>query len=408
MQYDLVFEGGGAKGISFVGAMQAFEESGHTLGRLLGTSAGAITATLLAAGYTAPEMRTVLNETVDGQPVFATFLAEPSGITEESVRHSTFARYLKKMDIPFIPSFLENRLDGLLLQFMAKQSTARHLFSFVEYGGWYSADAFVQWLTDKLNSGTYQGKPRHFGSLNLAEFHQATGMDISLVASNTTAQRMLVLNHQTAPDCPVVWATRMSMSIPFLWQEVTWQEKWGHYLKQDISGHTVVDGAVLSNFPIELFVSTDQTVTHIMGEQQSDRVLGLLLDESQRVEGIDPNANEPKSSRFAFDDLPPTRRFHQLLKTMLEARDKRAINAYRDKIVHLPVKGYGLTEFDMSDTRQKALIAAGYQTMQTYLAEQSPQPATFKGMPSFGLPTHAAESVSPDMADRMAAEILTW
>ncbi len=47
MDFDLVFEGGGAKGMVFVGAMQEFEARGHKCGRLLGTSAGAITATLL-------------------------------------------------------------------------------------------------------------------------------------------------------------------------------------------------------------------------------------------------------------------------------------------------------------------------------------------------------------------------
>jgi NTE family protein len=49
MKYDMVFEGGGAKGMVFVGAMQEFESRGHSHDRLLGTSAGAITAALLAA-----------------------------------------------------------------------------------------------------------------------------------------------------------------------------------------------------------------------------------------------------------------------------------------------------------------------------------------------------------------------
>ena len=52
MQYDLVLEGGGAKGMAFVGAMREFEAAGHTIGRIIGSSAGAITAVSLAAGYT--------------------------------------------------------------------------------------------------------------------------------------------------------------------------------------------------------------------------------------------------------------------------------------------------------------------------------------------------------------------
>ena len=56
MEYDLVFEGGGAKGLVLVGACEEFFRRGHSFDRLLGTSAGAITATLLAAGYTPDEM----------------------------------------------------------------------------------------------------------------------------------------------------------------------------------------------------------------------------------------------------------------------------------------------------------------------------------------------------------------
>jgi predicted acylesterase/phospholipase RssA len=56
MKCDLVFEGGGAKGMVFVGACEEFFRRGHSFDRLLGTPAGAITATLLAVGYTPEEI----------------------------------------------------------------------------------------------------------------------------------------------------------------------------------------------------------------------------------------------------------------------------------------------------------------------------------------------------------------
>jgi predicted acylesterase/phospholipase RssA len=62
MKYDLVFEGGGAKGMVFVGACAEFFRRGHEFDRLLGTSAGAITAALLAAGYPPDEMLAALTE----------------------------------------------------------------------------------------------------------------------------------------------------------------------------------------------------------------------------------------------------------------------------------------------------------------------------------------------------------
>ena len=54
--------GGGAKGIVFVGAYLGLGRRGRTTGRLLGTSAGAITATLISARYAPEEMLVALNE----------------------------------------------------------------------------------------------------------------------------------------------------------------------------------------------------------------------------------------------------------------------------------------------------------------------------------------------------------
>ena len=49
---DLVFEGGGVKGIGLAGALATLEERGYQPQNVAGTSAGAINASLLAAGYT--------------------------------------------------------------------------------------------------------------------------------------------------------------------------------------------------------------------------------------------------------------------------------------------------------------------------------------------------------------------
>ena len=69
MEFDLVLEGGGAKGLAFVGAMEVFERAGYTFDRVVGTSAGAIMASFLAAGYSADEMKAAMLEQVEGRPV---------------------------------------------------------------------------------------------------------------------------------------------------------------------------------------------------------------------------------------------------------------------------------------------------------------------------------------------------
>ena len=57
---DLVFEGGGVKGIGLVGAVAVLEEHGYVPKSLAGTSAGAIVATLLGAGYSGRELHDVI------------------------------------------------------------------------------------------------------------------------------------------------------------------------------------------------------------------------------------------------------------------------------------------------------------------------------------------------------------
>ena len=57
---DLVCEGGGVKGIGLVGAFAVLEERGYQPQNVAGTSAGAITAALIAAGYSAAEIREIV------------------------------------------------------------------------------------------------------------------------------------------------------------------------------------------------------------------------------------------------------------------------------------------------------------------------------------------------------------
>ncbi|HWQ11225.1 MAG TPA: patatin-like phospholipase family protein, partial [Roseiflexaceae bacterium] len=283
MQYDLVFEGGGAKGMALVGAYEEFVRRGHTYGRLLGTSAGAIAAALVAAGYTPAEMLAALNEREEGRPVFAGFLGEPQPFPREEIRASAIRRLLRNINLKLVPDFAEEWLDDQIAELLAGDRTGRHLFAFVERGGWYVADRFVTWLTAKLDQGTWKGGARAFSPMTLAQFFDATRVELSLVASDTTGGRLLVLNHNTAPDCPLVWAVRMSMSIPLVWEEVIWRQEWGSYMGRPLTGHVIVDGGMLSNFPLELFISDEPHVTSLMGPKQSTPALGMLIDESLPV-----------------------------------------------------------------------------------------------------------------------------
>lgn len=62
---NLIFEGGGVKGIAYIGAMQILHNRGilPDIRRVGGTSAGAINALLFALGYTIPEQKEILQDT---------------------------------------------------------------------------------------------------------------------------------------------------------------------------------------------------------------------------------------------------------------------------------------------------------------------------------------------------------
>lgn len=170
MQFDLVFEGGGAKGSVFVGAMQEFEARGHTAQRFVGTSAGAITATLMAAGFKSAEMLAAVNEKLtDGKPRFSTFMDIPAQFELEDIRGSLTYAMFKKVDLPWIPEMAEGKIDEGIFEQLMKIDAYREIFSFVERGGLYEGYAFLAWLKEKLNQGG-----RDLGEATLSEFHTET------------------------------------------------------------------------------------------------------------------------------------------------------------------------------------------------------------------------------------------
>jgi predicted acylesterase/phospholipase RssA len=425
-QYDLVFEGGGAKGMVFAGALEVLFEHGFSRpGRLLGTSAGAIVAACLAAGYTPDEMLAALAEKDETtqRSVMEAFLGEPAPFSDAEIQDSEIRNLLAILNLHTVPDRLENWFDGLLADRLLKSRHLRSYASLVERGCWCSADAFVAWMERRLNTGNAFGKNRQFGGLTLQQFREATSVEMTLIAADTTWGRMLLLNHITAPLCPVVYATRMSMSIPLLWPEVHWQAAWGPYKTwnpqtnglddNDLTGHSIVDGGMLSNFPIALFLSNEPNIRAVMGQPRADGVLGLLIDDAQQV------PNRPAASAAGrpsgFGDLRTTQRLMRLLNTAIGAHDNLAIALHADRIVRLPAGGYGTVQFDMTDAERDALVEAGRLAMRTFLTGRSGQPAGSaapgdlgpEGLgPSAGLPDLSVSEADRAVANKAAPIIL--
>ena len=161
----LVFEGGGVRGLAYVGALQALEEAGlrPQVDAAAGSSAGAITSALVALGYTAAELR-------DALVGLDLRMFQDGGVTGP-------LRVLRKF-------------------------------------GFFKGDAFLRWMQDRI-AAKAGDKDATFAAV-----HAATGFDLRVVACDLSRRTAVVLSHETTPSTPVAVGVRMSMSIPLFFAAV--------------------------------------------------------------------------------------------------------------------------------------------------------------------------------------------
>ncbi len=279
MLIDGVFSGGGMKGFALVGAYQVLEEKGYQFKRVAGTSAGAILACFIAAGYTGKEMEKVLDEQ-DFQA-----LLDPRKTI---------------LPIPFMKWI--NLYWGL---------------------GLYQGKALENWFLEKLAAkGIYTFSDLPQGSLKL-------------VASDLTNGKMLVLPDDlqkyglSADSFPIARALRMSCGIPFFFEPVR--------LKTGSGDTIVVDGGVLSNFPMWIFDN---------GNKERP-ILGVKLSS---------NSEEMKP----YNIKNGLNLFEALFSTMKNAHDERYISRKLEKnIIFIPVDDYSATQFDLNTEMKADMLEKG-------------------------------------------------
>ena len=301
LKADAVFEGGGVKGIGLVGAAAVAEEKGYQWVNLAGTSAGAIVAALLAAGYTAVELKEIMQEldynkfkdatTLDKVPVLGplTSLVFENGIYEGK--------------------FLENWIRGLL-----KQKNVETFSDLV--------------LEEYKNDDQYRFKLR-------------------VITSDISSGRLLVLPQDIAEfgvqpeDLNVAFAVRMSMSIPFFYEPVTIRN-----VKTNQVSY-IVDGGLLSNYPVWLFDSDEGT--------PSWPTIGFKL--------VEPEEGKPNRIRGPISLLAA------LFSTMMEAHDARYIkDEHFSRTIPIPTLGIGTTEFDITREKSEALYQSGKDAAENFFA----------------------------------------
>lgn len=118
-------------------------------------------------------------------------------------------------------------------------------------------------------------------AIGAATFEQAK-IPVTIVASDTRAQRTLVFNRSTTPTLALADACRMSASVPFVWAPVRF------------AGTLVADGGMCANIPTDKLSHSDDTLR--VGVQIVDGTvppkIDSLLDYAKGCIGTMLNANE--------------------------------------------------------------------------------------------------------------------
>ncbi len=308
---DLVFEGGGVKGVGLAGAYAALEEENWEPECVAGTSAGAITAALIAAGYTAGELR-------------------------EEVLGMHFREFKDEAWEDRIP--LIGKEISILRDY-----------------GIYEGRRFLQWMTEKLD----RKGVRTFGDL------KPTGSDdpkrafrLQVIASDVSRHEMLVLPRDahkigSTPDTlSIAYAVRMSMSIPIFFEPVN------HSNDSTGEEHLIVDGGMLSNFPVWLFDAEDRPRFPTFGL--------LLVEPPTRTSVADRLSGAPGQVSRSHSIIEYLKTIAQ---TLTEAHDRMHVEeADFARTIAIPTLGVRTTDFDLTRERATELYDSGYDAVKAFLS----------------------------------------
>lgn len=217
---DLVLEGGGVKGIALVGALQPMAAAGYSFARIGGTSAGAIVGAVLAA----MQQR-----------------GEPVSRLEDIARTLDYRKFRDRGPIARLLGPFGLIADGLSVLFEE---------------GAHEGDYMRSWLAGVLGEFDIET----FGDLRVSDpggdgrIHHRYRLVVT--ASDVSRKRLLQLpwdydQYGLDPDEQhVVDAVRASASTPYFFEPVELEGQHGT--------STLVDGGLLSNYPISIFDRMDE------------------------------------------------------------------------------------------------------------------------------------------------------
>ncbi|MDI6402817.1 patatin-like phospholipase family protein [Balneolaceae bacterium ANBcel3] len=322
---NLVFEGGGVKGIAYIGAMQVLENRGLLTGiqRVGGTSAGAINALIFSLGYSIPEQKNILQNTDFNQ-----FMDSSWGVIRD----------IRRLARDF---------------------------------GWHKGDFFDSWIGDLIEErlGHRRATFKDLQDQNLPALY--------VIGTNLSTGYAEVFSAERHPDMELATAVRISMSIPLFFAAMRYGSRKDVY----------VDGGVQLNYPVKLFdreryidlAREPEAARHTSYYNQENarfqleragrsryvynrQTLGLRLDSEEEI-GLF-RYNEPLQGK-------PIKNFSDYARHLLGAlmNTQENIHLHSDdwqRTVYINTLDVGTVDFNLSDETKQKLIEQGIQGTERY------------------------------------------
>lgn len=305
-QVDLVLEGGGVKGIALVGVLSVLEERGYRFQRVAGTSAGAIVGALVAAGMPTDEMATIMQEL--------------------DYRRFRDSRGLARLPVVGQPLAL------------------------VASNGIYRGDYLHAWLDELLAERGVKTFAQLRGNDPGTSLPPERDYRLVVMASDLTqgALRRLPWDYDRygckADEVAVADAVRASMSIPFFYRPVKLRDRRTNRLCW------LVDGGMLSNFPVACFDRTD-------GQRPRWPTLGIKL------------SDRPADGAAAFNVRGVFSMTRAMAGTLMSFYDRLHLDA--DEVVartiFVDTQGVRATDFGLDKATQQRLYDNGRTAAEKFL-----------------------------------------
>lgn len=322
---NLVFKGGGAKGVAYLGAIDVLDEQGilQQVRGVAGSSAGAITAAVLSFSTSARQVKDIV-DTLD--------FAKIAGSDPD--------------DVAGVPGFVERELAKIV-------GDVRAILRLLRNYGLHSSQYFYDWLKQTI-AGQCDGN----GMATFREFRERGFQDLHVTALDVSLKDTRFFSFESTPEVAVADAVRMSMSLPFFFEPQRFD---GHELG---AGDYYADGGTQDNYPITIF----DAAQHAQGSPYwvdgvNWETLGFFL--FTRKDNVRP---------ARIDNL--VQYIEAVVASLLAVQDVlfRNNEVDRERTVMVDDCGVSTTDFDIKpgDATYEKLVASGRQATRDFLSSYRP------------------------------------